>query len=148
MDGRETGVNAIGVKKWRYILACLFFQVGLLLSVVPVHAAPAMDSMSAAPVPAGHDVVMMASMAAMPDAHQHARQCHHHQPCDTHQSCGHGGEGCCLSGPACTTGWAVTPGFAPLVQARSVTVAFGSRYAIGDGGVASAPALPPPRKTV
>ncbi|EFG84169.1 hypothetical protein GXY_09694 [Novacetimonas hansenii ATCC 23769] len=153
MDGRETGVNAIGAKKWRYMMACLFFQVGMLLSVVPVYAAPSPTGIEGMPDTHARDThapvtYATPAMAAMPGVHPSSPQCHHHQPCDTHQSCKHGDAGCCLSGPACMTGWAVTPGFVPLMQARADTVTFGSRYAIGAGGVASAPALPPPRKTV
>ncbi|MBY4641605.1 hypothetical protein K6L44_16770 [Gluconacetobacter entanii] len=151
-EWQGTGVNRIGVRKWRYVLACLMFQVGLLLSALPVHAFPTLDAGSAAAPPAvSHDMMPgMASMAGMTstmEAHGHTRQCHHQQPCDTHQNCAHGSESCCLSGAACMTGWAMTPGASSLAHAGFVTIAFGSRYTIDDGGVASAPALPPPRKT-
>ncbi|POF62860.1 hypothetical protein CFR73_10705 [Novacetimonas maltaceti] len=119
------------------MLACLVFQVGLLLSVMPIQAL-------AAPPAVSHGMAVMASMA---DVHGHAHQCHHRQPCDPHQDCEHGSESCCLSGAACMTGWAMASGASSLIHVRFVTVAFGTRYALANGGVASAPALPPPRTT-
>ncbi|MBV1832557.1 hypothetical protein [Novacetimonas pomaceti] len=138
-------MSRTGRGKWGRVLACLMFQVGMLLLVaMPSHAMPIMPHS-----PAMDAVTAMApmNMAGMPDLHAHASRCHHDSPCGGGAASHHGDEHCCLQGANCVVSWAVAPSF-PILSARyAMTMVFGITDIAGGGGTTFAPALPPPRKT-
>lgn len=140
-------MSRIGRGKWGRMLACLMFQVGMLLSVaMPSHAMSIMPHPPAMHATAAMAPTDMTGMAAMPDLHAHASRCHHDSPCGGPAASHHGDDHCCLQGANCVISWAVAPSFSILSARYAKTVMFGVTDIAGGGGMTFAPALPPPRK--